>query len=152
MIILLIVMTGLMAGIYFSFSVFIMKSLAQLPAMQAAQAMNKINDVIVNTSFLPVFFITTLWYAGLIVWSFASWQGQQSMWVIAVAVIYVLGMFGVTAFGNVPLNNQLKAQEANPAMLQQVWQEYLRRWTRLNHLRTLSCMLACALLAAAHIY
>ena len=56
MIILLIVLTGLMAGIYFAFSVFIMKSLSELPAIQAAETMNKINEVIVNTLFYLCFF------------------------------------------------------------------------------------------------
>ncbi len=69
MLILLVVLTGLMAGVYFTFSVFVMKSLNELPAFQAAQAMNKINDVIVNTLFLPIFFGSTLWYAGVIIWT-----------------------------------------------------------------------------------
>jgi len=146
MIILLIVLTGLMAGIYFAFSVFIMKSLADLPALQAAQAMNKINDVIVNTLFLPVFFGSTLWYAGLVVWSFADWQGTRSLLVIAAALFYLIGMFVVTAFGNVPLNNQLKLSEASDAHLVHCWDNYLHRWTRLNHVRTLSCMASVALL------
>jgi uncharacterized membrane protein len=55
MIVVLIVMTGLMAGVYFAFSVVVMKSLAELPAFHAAKAMNKINDVIINTVFYPFF-------------------------------------------------------------------------------------------------
>ena len=55
MLILLIILTGLMSGIYLAFSAVIMKSLNELPALQAAQAMNKINDVIVNTIFLSIF-------------------------------------------------------------------------------------------------
>lgn len=151
MIVLLILMTGLMAGIYFSFSVFIMKSFAELPALQAAQAMNKINDVIINTVFLPVFFGSTLWFAGLIVWSIADWQGSSSILTIVAAVIYILGMFLVTAFGNVPLNNKLKASAKQDSTLISVWNEYLHRWTQLNHLRTLSCMASCALLVIANI-
>lgn len=146
MIILLILMTGLMAGIYFAFSVFIMKSLAELPALQAAQAMNKINDVIVNTLFLPLFFGSTLWYAGLIIWSIADWQSGQSLLVVVAASIYILGMFFVTAFANVPLNNQLKSSASSDTELIRFWNEYLHRWTRLNHLRMVSCMAACAAL------
>lgn len=144
--ILLIVMTGLMAGVYFTFSVFVMKSLAELPALQAAQAMNKINDVIVNTLFLPVFFGSTFWYAGLIVWQFADWQSGSSILVIAAAIIYIVGMFLVSAFGNVPLNNRLKESEANESELQLVWAYYLHKWTQLNHLRTMSCIASLTLL------
>lgn len=146
MIILLIVMTGLMAGIYFAFSVFIMKSLAELPAIQAAETMNKINDVIVNTLFLPVFFGSTLWYAGLIVWSLADWQTGSSLLVVVAALAYIFGMFIVTAFGNVPLNNKLKRSEANKSALTVFWNDYLHSWTYLNHIRTLSCIVACTIL------
>ncbi|SMF15632.1 Uncharacterized membrane protein [Alteromonadaceae bacterium Bs31] len=149
MIVLLIVLTGLMAGTYFAFSVFIMKSLDALPALQAAQAMNKINDVIVNTAFLPIFFGSTLWYAGLIVWSVADWQRGESLLLVAAAFVYILGMFFVTAFGNVPLNNQLKESESHESSLALVWQLYRQKWTQLNHVRMLSCALACALLVIA---
>ena len=151
MIILLIVMTGIMAGVYFAFSVFIMQSLSELPSLQAAQVMNKINDVIVNTLFLPVFFGSTLWYGGLVVWSFADWQFERSILVIIAAMIYILGMFAVTAFGNIPLNNRLKSSAENDSRLISFWDEYLRRWTRLNHLRMLSCIAACAVLTIAQI-
>ncbi len=146
MIILLIVMTGLMAGTYFAFSFFIMKSLAQLPGLQGARAMNKINDVIINTLFLPIFFGSTLWYAGLIVWAFADWQQTRSVLIIAAAIIYIVGMFLVTVFGNVPLNNRLMESESSETALSHCWNKYLQQWTRLNHLRMLSCMASCALL------
>lgn len=146
---LLIVFTGIMAGVYFTFSIFVMKALDQLPAPQAAQAMNKVNDVIVNTLFLPIFFGSTLWFAGLIVWAIANWQAQQSLLLILASVLYIVGMFMVTAFGNVPLNNKLKAHEADLDKLAEYWQTYLRDWTRLNHFRMLSCIAACTLLLVA---
>ncbi|MCG8316984.1 MAG: DUF1772 domain-containing protein [Pseudomonadales bacterium] len=149
MLILLVVLTGLMAGIYFAFSIFIMKALNQLPALQAAQAMNRINEVIVNTAFLPVFFATTLWYAGLILWSLADWQTGHSILVITAALIYIAGMFVVTAFGNVPLNNRLNERAHSDSRLSDYWHVYRRAWTPLNHLRTLSCMVSCTVLTLA---
>jgi uncharacterized membrane protein len=146
MLILLILFTGLMAGIYFAFSVFIMKALGQLPPTNGAQAMNKINDVIVNTGFLPLFFGSTLWYAGLVIWTITDWQGQASVLFIISALIYIIGMFFVTAFGNVPLNNQLKSLEDRNGELEDFWNVYLRTWLNLNHIRTLSCISSCTLL------
>lgn len=149
MLILLIILTGLMAGIYLAFSAVIMKSLSELPATHAAQTMNKINDVIVNTVFLPIFFGSTLWHAGLIVWSLSDWQIGTSGLIILSALIYIVGMFLVTAFGNVPMNNKLKASENNEVLLLDYWKKYQRSWTCLNHMRTLSCIASCALLIAA---
>ena len=146
MITLLIVMTGIMAGIYFAFSVIVMKSLSELPSLQAAQAMSKINEVIINTLFLPMFLVSTLGYVGLSLWSLAYWQQERSILIIMAALIYFVGMFLVTAFGNVPLNNKLKECGANESRLISVWADYRQRWTQLNHIRTISCTTACALL------
>ena len=149
MLILLVVLTGLMAGVYFTFSVFVMKALDELPSLHAAQAMNKINDVIVNTLFLPIFFGSTIWYAGVIVWSITDWQNSQSILMILAASIYIVGMFLVTAFGNVPLNNRLKTLEENSDELVEYWSRYFHDWMLFNHLRTVSCIAACGILTSA---
>lgn len=141
-----VVAVGVMAGIYFTFSVVVMKALAQLPALEGARAMNRINTVIVRTWFLPLFFGSTVLMAGLGVWQLFHWQPDHSPWVIAAAVLYVFGMFVVTAVGNVPLNNMLEQREDNDESLAHGWALYLGDWTRLNHIRTASCLLACALL------
>ena len=151
MIAVLIVITGIMAGTYFAFSVVIMTSLTELPKTQGAKVMNEINDVILNTAFMPLFFISTFWFALLIPWSFVDWQEGQSLLEVSAALVYIIGMFGVTAFGNVPLNNKLKLSEKNTFSLQQSWDEYLIKWTRLNHVRALSSIAACAILVLAHV-
>lgn len=137
---------GLMAGIYFTFSAVVMKALAQLPALQGARAMNRINTVIVRTLFMPLFFGSTALMAGLGVWQLFHWQPQHSLWVFAATMLYVFGMFAVTAVGNVPLNNGLQQREGNDGALAHGWALYLGDWTRLNHIRTVSCLMACALL------
>ncbi len=164
MISILIVMTGLMAGIYFTFSAFVMKSLDRLPSSQAISAMNSINLVIVRTSFLPLFFISTLGHLVLMVWSVMYPQSGHPLYFWA-GLIYVLGMFGVTLFGNVPLNNHLLLSDSQPhssqtddktgahkqeaerkSELSLIWRTYLVSWTRLNHIRTISCTVSMALL------
>lgn len=146
---LLVLLTGLMGGIYLAFSAVIIKSLNDLPGLQAAQAMNSINDVIVNTVFMPIFFGTTLWYAGLIVWSFADWQEGTSTLIVCASAIYIVGMFFVTAFGNVPMNNQLKILSNKENLLVAYWSQYQRSWTQLNHIRSISCLISCTLLICA---
>lgn len=146
MILVISIATGLMAGIYFTFSFVVIKALQQLPGNDGANAMNKINDVIVKTAFMPLFFISSLWYVGLLFWGvFYSTTGYPSY--IWVSLIYLVGMFGVTVFGNVPLNNQLKDSAHDPEALAASWSRYTRAWLRLNHIRTLSCVAALVLLS-----
>lgn len=150
MMLVFILSVGTMAGIYFTFSVVIMKSLANVSAPEAARVMNEINDTIVNTIFLPLFFGSTLLGIVLIAASVMPWQSERSVFVLSGASIYIVGMFLVTAFGNVPLNNRLKTSEENEKQLVVVWKEYLQRWTYLNHIRTVSCMLAFLLMCIAY--
>ncbi len=56
---------GLMAGVYFAFSGFIMRSFDRLGALQATDAMNAINKVILHSWFMVVFFCSTFIFATL---------------------------------------------------------------------------------------
>jgi uncharacterized membrane protein len=51
---------GLMAGLYFAFSVFIMSALDRLGPAAGAAAMNSINAVILRSLFMPIFLLTSL--------------------------------------------------------------------------------------------
>lgn len=140
---------GVMAGVYFTFSLVVMKALAQLPALQGALAMNRINTVIVRTLFLPLFFGSTVLMAALAVLQLFNWQAGNSLLVLIASLLYVIGMFVVTAAGNVPLNNRLQDSEGNDEQLTHTWAIYLGDWTRLNHIRTVCCTVSCALLLMA---
>lgn len=146
MILVLGIATALMAGLYYSFSVVVVKALAQRPGTEGANAMNQINDVILKTSFMPLFFVSSLWYAGLLVWS-VFYSNTVQLDLIGASLFYLLGMFGLTAFGNVPLNNQLKNCAGDPDQLLKTWHRYVRVWVRLNHIRSFSCVAALILLS-----
>ena len=49
-----------------------------------------------------------------------------------------MGTMGVTIFGNVPMNKRLDKGDAGVAY----WDVYVARWTRLNHVRSVACILA----------
>ena len=51
---------GLMAGLYFAFSTFVMSALGRIDQTAGIAAMNEINRVIVQSLFLPVFMGSTL--------------------------------------------------------------------------------------------
>lgn len=130
------VSTGVMAGVYFTFSSFVMRSLDALKAGQGAAAMQSINKVILESPFMPLFFGTTLISLGLAGWGCLRW-GQPGAWAMVLGgLVYVVGMFVVTAAGNVPLNEQLGALDAAAPEAQGFWRVYLRKWTLYNPARS----------------
>ncbi|BFM08168.1 DUF1772 domain-containing protein [Halioxenophilus aromaticivorans] len=145
MLIALTVMTGIMAGIYAAFSLFVMRSLAKLDAINAGEAMVAINQTIVKTLFVPLFFGSVLLYAYALVDALVYSKPQATLLAFA-AVIYLLGMFVVTLKGNVPMNNRLQVLAPNHHQLREYWPQYAQQWSRLNHIRTVSSALATTLL------
>ena len=137
---LMAVCSGLMAGIYLVFSVVIMRSLATLQPAEGTAAMNAINRVIVRTAFMPLFFVSSVLALLMAVVGVWQWGSPDTGLAVTGGLTYVLGMFVVTATANVPLNNRLDRVSEDNSEARQVWQEYLRKWTRWNSARTLACM------------
>ncbi len=138
---------ALLGGLYFAFSAFIMRALAQTGAAGIA-AMNAINRVILRSWFMPLFLGTTLASLALAVIGLFELPAARGVWLIAGGVLYVAGMFAVTMLCNVPLNNALAEVTAESRTGSAIWKDYLLRWTRWNHVRTLCCLAAAALFIA----
>ncbi len=135
---------ALMGGLYFAFSAFIMKALRE-SGMAGVTAMNAINRVILRSAFMPLFFGTALASGALAVIGVMHVGAPGAIHLIAGGLLYVAGMFLVTMFLNVPLNNVLQNVQAESRTGTAIWNDYLRRWTLWNHVRTVSCLGAAAL-------
>ena len=140
---------GLMAGVYFAFSTFVMTSLGRVAPQAGAAAMNAINVDIVRSPFMPLFLGTTLMALARVVIALFNRDQPGAMAAVAGGVLYVFGMFAVTMAVNVPLNDALAA--ADPASAQGValWTRYVHDWTMWNHVRTVASAAACACFIAA---
>ncbi len=136
---------GLMAGVYFAFSTFIMASLAKIETPSGIAAMQSINDVILGSAFMPLFFGTSLAAAGAVVLYFVDPGRAGASWMLIAGIVYVVGMFLCTAIFNVPLNEKLKAVDPGSTAGAEMWTQYLREWTHWNHVRTLASAVAGAL-------
>lgn len=137
---------GLMAGVYFAFSGFIMRSLDQLGEAPAADAMNAINKVILRSWFMVLFFGSTLLYVFLAALAVFETDLAGRWLLFATGLIYVVGMFLCTAIFNVPLNNHLADAGSDNNAKAETWKHYFKRWTRWNHLRSV-CSLAALVLS-----
>jgi len=135
--------SGLMAGVYFAFSTFIMRAFGTIEPAQAVAAMNAINTTILRSLFMPLFFGSSFVSLLLMIAGVVRWGEAGAGWVLLAGAIYLLGMFVCTAQFNVPLNNALAALEPNSAAASQLWSQYLRTWTNWNHLRTVSSLVTC---------
>ncbi|WCL52914.1 DUF1772 domain-containing protein [Gimibacter soli] len=144
-----LVASGIMAGVYYAFSVFVMRALDALEAPAGMLAMQSINRVILKTSFLPLFFTSSVAAAGLAVVAALDLSAPGAVALLLASIIYFAGMFLVTVVGNVPLNNALEATPGASPEAEQTWRHYRQRWTAWNHVRTLSCIIALALYALA---
>lgn len=134
---------GLMAGVYFAFSTFVMRSLARIAPAAGVAAMNAINVEIVRSPFMPLFLGTTLSALALAVIALVGRAQPGAVAIVAGAALYAVGMFAVTMAFNVPLNDALAS--VDPATTQGValWSRYLHDWTRWNHVRTVASAAAC---------
>jgi uncharacterized membrane protein len=136
--------SGLMAGLFFVFSIAVMDALDRLPPAQGIAAMQSINVVILNPLFFAVFFGTALAALVLAVVAVVQWQQPGAAWLFVGSLFYLVGCILVTVIRNVPLNEALAAVNPTSEEGGRLWTRYLTDWTSWNHVRTVLCVAAAA--------
>ena len=134
--------SAVIGGVFFAFSSFIMKALGRVPSAEGIAAMQSINVVVLNPSFLGAFMGTALISVLVAVLAVMGWGTPAAPFFLAGAFLYLVGTFLVTGLGNVPLNDQLAAVSADDPEANSVWKYYLERWTLLNTIRTVAAVAA----------
>ncbi len=140
---------GLIAGVFFAFSTFVMTALARRPPDEGMAAMQAINVAVLNPMFLGVFAGTAVASLLVIISSLFRWQEPGAVYALLGGALYIAGTFLVTMVFNVPLNDALaKLPPADPASASE-WARYVSTWTIWNHVRTAAALAAAALLTLA---
>lgn len=140
---------ALIAGVFFAFSDFVMKSLVEDVPGDGARIMQAINRNVYHSGFIALFFMMTALAAVLGMYAYFILEGPVSQLLKAAACLYLIGVFLVTAGGNVPMNKQLESQEAS-RMQKGAWSGFVSDWVNWNHTRWI-CALgasACYIMAA----
>ncbi len=140
---------GLMAGVFFAFSTFVMSALARLEPPRGIEAMQSINRTVINPWFLGVFFGTAVDCIVLAAYSLLRWHQPGAGYLLFGSLLYFIGTFLVTVVFNVPMNNALETVEPTSDDAPGHWANYLVRWTAWNHVRTAAALLGAALLTLA---
>lgn len=144
--------TGLIAGVFYAYSVSVNLGLAAQPDASYVATMNAITERIEN----PLFFASFL---GAVVFLLAALAAHYSrrprsgrFWLIALAcVLYIGGSFLLTAFVNVPMNEELArvASDVSTGELSRARAAYEEPWNFWNGVRTVFSFLAFLVLVGA---
>ena len=142
---------GIVGGVFFAFSAFVMKALAQLPAPQGIAVMQRINVVVLNPLFLGVFVGTAVLAGICVLAGFFPWAnpGRSCCFLQA---SHAVGCFGVTVAFNVPRNERLARMGSESSEAAAHWPIYLREWSFWNHVRTVASVVSAVCAAAALAY
>lgn len=130
--------SGLVGGLCFAFSSFIMRAFDELGAPQAIQAMQSINAVILRSTAMAV------WMGTVVVGIVAAVLSEQSAIAGSAAGLYSVAALLITGRGNVPLNEALDRVDPASDEADKAWRHYRCAWGRWNALRTVLCLGACA--------
>lgn len=140
-----ILLTGLIAGLFYGYDCSVIKGLGNLPDPEYFSAFKSINRAILN----PYFFLSFM--GTLLVLPIAAWLSYKDgsttscYFLSAATLVYIAGVFGVTMLGNVPLNNlvdRFDITTASQADIQAMRQKFEMSWNRLNHIRTYANILS----------
>ena len=140
---------GLVSGIFFAFSTFIMQGLDALAPEQGITAMQSINRLAITPLFMTALFGTALLCVALIVWAALAWDRPQARWIAPASALYLIGSIGVTIAANVPRNDALAELDPAAASSASRWSAYVSEWLAFNHVRTVASLIAAALLTYA---
>ncbi|RBL92409.1 anthrone oxygenase family protein [Chitinophaga flava] len=142
---------ALMAGLFYAYSCSVNPGLGRLSDICYMSAMQSINRAILN----PVFFIGFMgpvFLLPLSTWLVFREGATVSGWyLLAATIIYLVGVFGVTAGGNVPLNNALDkvSLQADAAEIAAQRARFEKPWNRLNMVRTIGAIITVTLVIIA---
>jgi uncharacterized membrane protein len=135
---------GLVAGVFFAFSTFVMPALARLKPSQGITAMQSINITAINPLFMLALLGTAVACLFIVISTLLHWHRSGTIYLSIGSLLYLVGTILVTILGNVPLNYALANVDPNSTEGTILWAKYLTDWTFWNHVRTLTALAASA--------
>lgn len=147
-IIALVLLTGLSAGLCFTWSNAITTGIGRLDDLGYLQSFQQMNRTILNPVFFIVFF-GPFFLNLLTIYLFKSSSSTMLVLLITAAAFYFFGVILITIFGNVPLNEMLDKVDLSSARideLRQLREKFEVKWNRLHSIRTFTSIISFLLL------
>ena len=136
-----ILLTGLMAGIFFTWSNAVKPGIGKLSDIEYLRALQSMNRVILNNAFKIIFLGAIIVVALVPVFYFDLYPKNIFWLFLFTLVIYWIGVFGVTVSGNIPLNEILDKTNLESITSEEI--KTLRKsievkWNNFNLIRCIS--------------
>ena len=140
---------GVVAGVFFAFSTFVMKALERVPREVGMHVMQSINVTVLTPWFMGVFFGTAIASAVAVLHSLYHWDQAGALLRLAGGATYLGGSIAVTIVFNVPRNERLATLSPADPDNAEDWASYVSGWTAWNHVRTAASLVAAAMFSLA---
>ena len=150
-----ILLTGLMAGIFFTWSNAVKPGIGKLSDLEYLRALQSMNRVILNKAFIGIFLGAVIAVALVPIFHFKL-SPDNIFWIFILALVtYWIGVFGITVFGNIPLNEILDKINLESIALEEI--KALRtstevKWNNLNLIRSISSGITFALFIISYLF
>jgi uncharacterized membrane protein len=136
-----ILLTGLMAGIFFTWSNAVKPGIGKLSDIEYLRALQSMNRVILNNAFKIIFLGAIIAVALVPVFYFNLYPRNIFWLFVFTFIIYWIGVFGVTVSGNIPLNEILDKTNLESITSEEI--KTLRKsievkWNNFNLIRCIS--------------
>ena len=131
--------SGLVAGVLFGFSSFVMRAIDHLPAPEAVAAMQSINREAPSPLFMLALFGTAAASTALGISALTRLDEPMARLQLAGSALYLAAVV-ITAVYHVPRNNALGLVDAGGPNAVAAWASYAPGWIAWNHVRTLSAL------------
>ena len=146
------VTVALIAGLFYAYSCSVNIGLGQLSDREYLNAMQAINKAILNPWFFASF-MGSLVLLPLSTWlQFSAGSNPRFYLLLAATIVYLTGVFGVTVFGNVPLNEQLAVTDLrvlSGQSLADLRTAFENPWLHYHMIRTVAAILAMILVISS---
>ena len=141
--------SAVVAGVFSAFSEFIMSALLKAEPASGIEAMQHINRDVIKTQFVAGILSIAVFSILFALYSLAVFEGAALALLILAPLVYLPSVFAMTMIGNVPMNNRLDSLDHRSSAAHAYWLEYGRKWTRLNHFRSVGSVMTAGLYTIA---
>lgn len=135
------VLSALVAGLFLTFSDFVMRGLALSSPASGIESMQNINRTVFRSILLTSFFALIPALLSISLYALTNLNGIERTLILLASIVYFVLVFMVTLFRNVPMNKKLDLMNNTDKSSEIYWRFYCRAWTRWNHLRTLGSLI-----------